>query len=185
MKGRRDRRTEHRSGLGEREIRRVVTIAEDLGEPCGINRRGVVMVVRSVAEYDALDAQDVSADDRMSRLQIRALPAVLSCRTIAEAAETAGVAERTMRRWLADLGFRDALRDHARDAARDAASRLLRRRTNLPSKETLDSNQEDTSAGDGRTRSTTNPGLTRGRAGPAHLRRGVALREPMTRRAAR
>lgn len=67
----------------------------------------------------------MSADERLSRLQTRAIAALLACRTVTEAAKVAGVGESTLRRWLAADPFASAYRAAARDAAREATTALL------------------------------------------------------------
>ncbi len=67
----------------------------------------------------------MTADDRLTRIQGMALAALLVSRTIAEAATTAGVAEKTIRRWLAAEPFASAYRAAARESAREATSALL------------------------------------------------------------
>lgn len=61
----------------------------------------------------------------LSPLQQRAVPVVLASRSAAEAAERVGVSKRTVRRWLADDTFAEAVRDAGRAAARQAATQLL------------------------------------------------------------
>lgn len=61
----------------------------------------------------------------LSRIQARAVPALLSHRTIEDAAKAAGVGEKTLRRWLASEPFASAYRAAAREAAREATSALL------------------------------------------------------------
>ena len=56
--------------------------------------------------------------------QYRAIQALLTCRTQADAAEQAGVAQRTLQRWLDDVGFRAALDQAATTALEIATSRL-------------------------------------------------------------
>jgi len=67
----------------------------------------------------------MTADDRLSRIQSRALAALLTSRTILEAATTAGVSERTLRRWLTQPEFASTYRSAAREAASEAVSSLL------------------------------------------------------------
>ncbi len=67
----------------------------------------------------------MAGSDRLSRLQHRGVHALLTCRTVAEAAAETGVGERTMRRWQRDPEFVAAVRGAARESARDAASALL------------------------------------------------------------
>lgn len=67
----------------------------------------------------------MTTDDRLSRIQARAIPALLSSRTIAEAATAAGVGEKTLRRWLASEPFASVYRQAARESAREAVSTLL------------------------------------------------------------
>ena len=47
----------------------------------------------------------MTAGDRLSRIQGKAIPALLTCRTIEEAATAAGVGEKTLRRWLGSEPF--------------------------------------------------------------------------------
>jgi len=67
----------------------------------------------------------VAGADGLSRIQRRALVALMASRTVAEAAEASGVSTRTLERWLADPGFAAAYRSTARDASRQALSALL------------------------------------------------------------
>ena len=67
----------------------------------------------------------MSADERLTRLQARAVAALLVCRTVVEAAEVAGVGESTFRRWLATDPFASAYRAAARESAREATTALL------------------------------------------------------------
>lgn len=67
----------------------------------------------------------MSADEQLSRLQTRAIAALMACRTVAEAAKVAGVGESTLRRWLAAGPFASAYRAAAREAAREATTALL------------------------------------------------------------
>jgi len=67
----------------------------------------------------------VADPDRLTRVQHRAVAALLTSRTVEQAATTAGVGERTVRRWLADPAFTEAYRLEARTAARGAMSDLL------------------------------------------------------------
>ena len=61
----------------------------------------------------------------LSPLQQRAVPVVLASRSAAEAAERLGCSERTVRRWLTDEAFTEAVKDAGRAAARQAAASLL------------------------------------------------------------
>lgn len=63
--------------------------------------------------------------DRLSRVQDRAIAALMVTRTIAEAATAAGVGEKTLRRWLGSEPFATEYRAAAREAAREATSALL------------------------------------------------------------
>lgn len=62
--------------------------------------------------------------DNLTAKQRRALDALLSGLTKAQAAAAAGVTVRTLARWRADDAFDDALRDATHAATRDAAVRL-------------------------------------------------------------
>jgi hypothetical protein len=62
---------------------------------------------------------------RFSRAQTLALAALLSSRTVVEAATAAGVNERTIRRWLATEAFSTAYRAAARTVAREATTAVL------------------------------------------------------------
>lgn len=57
--------------------------------------------------------------------QQRAVPVVLASRSAAEAAERLGCSERSVRRWLADDRFAEAVKDAGRVVARQAAANLL------------------------------------------------------------
>ncbi|UFU06995.1 helix-turn-helix domain-containing protein [Ruania halotolerans] len=63
--------------------------------------------------------------DRPTRIQERAIAALLACRTLEEAAHESGVSVRTLRRWLDSEPFASLYRDQARRAAREAVSALL------------------------------------------------------------
>lgn len=67
----------------------------------------------------------MSESARFSRAQTIALAALLSSRTIADAATTAGVNERTLRRWLATEAFSTAYRAAARTVAHAATTAVL------------------------------------------------------------
>lgn len=67
----------------------------------------------------------MSADDRLTRRQTAAVAALLTCRTLREAAEASGVAEVTLRRWQAQEAFAAAYRQSAREVHREAVSALL------------------------------------------------------------
>lgn len=67
----------------------------------------------------------MTTGDRLTRIQGRAVVALLTCRTIAEAATAAGVGEKTLRRWLAAEPFASEYRAAARESAREATSALL------------------------------------------------------------
>jgi HEAT repeat protein len=62
---------------------------------------------------------------RFTRAQTLALAALLSSRTIAEAATATGVNERTLRRWLATPAFASAYRAAARTVAYEATTAVL------------------------------------------------------------
>lgn len=61
----------------------------------------------------------------LSTKQARAVAALLSSSTTAEAATAAGVGERTLVRWLADDGFRLAVREAQAEAIASAVRRLV------------------------------------------------------------
>lgn len=61
----------------------------------------------------------------LSRIQVRAIGALLTSRTIEAAAATVGCGEKTIRRWLATDQFAAAYREAARESAREATSALL------------------------------------------------------------
>ncbi len=67
----------------------------------------------------------MAGSDRLTRLQGRAVAALLTSRTITDAAAAAGVSERTLRRWLAAEPFALAYRAASRESAREATSALL------------------------------------------------------------
>lgn len=56
--------------------------------------------------------------------QTRAVEALLRCRTREDAARDAGISPRTLRRWLQDESFQDALHDAVRESLADAVLRL-------------------------------------------------------------
>lgn len=60
----------------------------------------------------------------LTPLQHRAVPVVLASRSAAEAAERLGCSERSVRRWVADARFAEAVRDAGRAVARQAANHL-------------------------------------------------------------
>lgn len=61
----------------------------------------------------------------LERKQARAIGALLSAPTVREAAELAGVSERTLTRWLAEDDFRAALLTAEGEAIDRAARRLI------------------------------------------------------------
>lgn len=67
----------------------------------------------------------MSASDRLSRVQARALTALMCERTITAAATKAGCSERTLRRWLSSEPFALAFRAAARESVREATTALL------------------------------------------------------------
>lgn len=67
----------------------------------------------------------MSDSARFTRAQTLALAALLSSRTIAEAATAAGVNERTLRRWLTSKAFASAYRAAARTVAYEASTAVL------------------------------------------------------------
>jgi len=67
----------------------------------------------------------MAASVRLTPLQRRGVSAVLASRTAAEAAATVGVSERTVRRWLTDGTFTEAVQQVARDTHRAASASLL------------------------------------------------------------
>jgi len=61
----------------------------------------------------------------LSRLQIKAVTAILATRTLRQAAKKCGAGERTLRRWLHDRPeFRLAVRDAGREILRITVARL-------------------------------------------------------------
>jgi len=70
------------------------------------------------------DDKQKKAEDGITTKQQKAIAALLSERTIGEAAKTAGVGERTLYTWLADPAFRGALRDAERGVLDDVTRRL-------------------------------------------------------------
>lgn len=64
------------------------------------------------------------ASDGLSPRQRRAIAALAAGESVADAATTAGVSDRTMARWGADPAFREALADAGREQIA-AASRLM------------------------------------------------------------
>lgn len=67
----------------------------------------------------------MAASDRLSRMQARAVTALMTSKTIADAATKAGCSERTLRRWMAQPAFSTAFRAAARESARESVSSLL------------------------------------------------------------
>ena len=67
----------------------------------------------------------MTGTDPLSRRQDRAVHALLTARTVHEAAVQAGVSERTLRRWRAQPGFAASVRDAGRDLSRSATAALL------------------------------------------------------------
>jgi uncharacterized coiled-coil protein SlyX len=67
----------------------------------------------------------MTADDRLSRMQGRAVAALLTSRTLTDAAAAAQVSEKTIRRWMATEPFAAAYRSAARESARESVSALL------------------------------------------------------------
>jgi phage terminase small subunit len=59
-------------------------------------------------------------DATLTRRQEAFLAALLSCPTIAQAAQTAGIAEVTAGRWLKDITFQDAYREARRQVVQHA-----------------------------------------------------------------
>jgi hypothetical protein len=72
-----------------------------------------------------VSAQDRAADE-LSPAQHRALRALLTARTIAEAAEAAGLNESTVRRYLAEPGFGRAYREQQRILLSETTATLQR-----------------------------------------------------------
>jgi hypothetical protein len=64
-------------------------------------------------------------DGGLTRRQAQSVTALLTSRTVEEAAESAGVGARTLERWLADDVFAAQYRSAARDASQQAVSALL------------------------------------------------------------
>ena len=56
--------------------------------------------------------------------QTRAVKALLRCSTHEDAARAAGISPRTLRRWLQDEAFQDALHDAVRESLADAVLKL-------------------------------------------------------------
>lgn len=56
--------------------------------------------------------------------QVRAAQALLRCRTHEDAARAAGISPRTLRRWLAQDDFQEAVHDAVRESLADAVLRL-------------------------------------------------------------
>ncbi len=71
----------------------------------------------------------MTSDDTLRPGQRRAVTALLSARTNAEAAEAGGCSERTLRRWRVDPAFVQALKVEARAASRQATASLLSAQT--------------------------------------------------------
>ena len=74
----------------------------------------------------------------------RAVVALLECATIKEAAQTAGIGEATLHRWLQDTTFREAYLKARRDAVQQSIANL--QRTSSEAVETLRSIMQDTNA---------------------------------------
>lgn len=68
--------------------------------------------------------EELNADDELDPKQLRAVVALLTERTIEQAAERVGVNERTLRRWLGQDPFRHALRAAQRATFEHAHARL-------------------------------------------------------------
>jgi transposase len=60
----------------------------------------------------------------LTRKQTKAISALLACQTIAEAAEMAGVSDRTIYRWIEMPEFRGALRTAAHETIGETVRRL-------------------------------------------------------------
>ena len=67
----------------------------------------------------------MSENDKLTRNQRRAIPALLSHRSISEAAESIGLADRTIYRYLEEKHFREALTEAERASIDEAGLRLL------------------------------------------------------------
>ena len=70
------------------------------------------------------EIQNNSGNYSLTRKQTRAVGYLLTSRTVAEAAEKAGVTERTVFAWLKLEGFRAALRDASRTSVDQTSRRL-------------------------------------------------------------
>jgi len=70
-------------------------------------------------------SENGSPDGNLTPVQRRAIRALLTTRTAAEAATTAGVSERTLYRWLQDANFRAALLAAEGELIDGATRRLL------------------------------------------------------------
>jgi hypothetical protein len=66
----------------------------------------------------------MSAERELTARQQRVIAALLASRSITEAANVVGVNERTVRRWLEQPPFRDALHEAQRAVLRNALGRL-------------------------------------------------------------
>lgn len=71
-------------------------------------------------------SENVSPGDTLTAQQRRAVRALLTCKTMAEAAISAQVSERTLYRWLQDADFRAALFSAEGELIDGATRRLLR-----------------------------------------------------------
>lgn len=66
----------------------------------------------------------MTENGNLSTKQVRAIAALLECRTVKEAAEKAQVGERTLYRWLKEERFRATLDEAAGEALAQAARRM-------------------------------------------------------------
>jgi phage terminase small subunit len=64
--------------------------------------------------------------EKITRCQDKAIMALLTCETIAQAAAVAGVSESTLLRWLKDPSFKAAYLEVRREAVSQAVSQLQR-----------------------------------------------------------
>jgi hypothetical protein len=76
-------------------------------------------------DYEKGPRMSASARNReLSARQQRVIAALLASRSITEAASMVGINERSVRRWLEQAHFRDALREAERAVLRNALGRL-------------------------------------------------------------
>lgn len=75
----------------------------------------------------------MSGTERLTRRQRLALAALLASPTVRRAAETAGVGESTLRRWLSQASFQEEYRRAAREVHSEAVSVVLSAQTEVVS----------------------------------------------------